>query len=449
VTTSNGPRTVAIIGGGFGGTMVAAGLLGSLPAGSTVVRLERRAGHVGRGVAYGTGDAAHQLNVPAGRMSARPDDPDGFVRWLAEHAPAHADPTGFAPRRLYGDYLQSVLAAAAAARPDVSLRTTVTEVTSVEPAGSGAVVHAEGCDPLRAHHVVLAVGPLPSQPRFPAPVVDAWDPAALDLVGADEPVLIIGCGLTAVDLALTRVRAGCRAPLHLLSRNALLPRPHGPAPAPASTPWLDELRVATSLAAATAVVHRAARADEPGWRSVMDSLRPVTASLWAGLDEADRTRFLRLLRRQWDVHRHRCPADNLAVLEAAAAGGRIVRHRGRPVGFTPDGDGLTVTVASAGSTATLRVSAAIDATGPQNRLDRNAGALWDSLAAAGLCRPGPCGLGLDTDDDGRVRDASGEALPWLSTLGPTRQGSRWESTAVPELRVQAAALADRLAAGAA
>jgi uncharacterized NAD(P)/FAD-binding protein YdhS len=59
-------------------------------------------------------------------------------------------------------------------------------------------------------------------------------------------------------------------------------------------------------------------------------------------------------------------------------------------------------------------------------------------------RPGPHGIGLDTDPAGALVDAGGRADPRLSTLGSVRIGRLWESVAIPELRVRAALLAEHV-----
>jgi uncharacterized NAD(P)/FAD-binding protein YdhS len=63
-----------------------------------------------------------------------------------------------------------------------------------------------------------------------------------------------------------------------------------------------------------------------------------------------------------------------------------------------------------------------------------------SLLAAGTARPGPLGLGLDTAD-GQIVAANGLATLPLYTLGAARIGQLWETTAIPEIRQQAADLA--------
>src|SRR5688572_12755982 len=89
---------VAIVGGGFSGTMMAAQLV---RRGLSVMLVEG-GGRAGQGTAYSTRDAVHLLNVPAAKMSAWPDRPDDFV------AAGH-DAGSFAPRRRYGAYLRTIL----------------------------------------------------------------------------------------------------------------------------------------------------------------------------------------------------------------------------------------------------------------------------------------------------------------------------------------------------
>ena len=87
---------VAIVGGGAAGVLTAAHLRRVRP--DAQITLIDSSGRPGTGAAYGTGDPVHLLNVPAHRMSAWPDDPDHFCRWLNDHAVTA--PEGFAPARL-------------------------------------------------------------------------------------------------------------------------------------------------------------------------------------------------------------------------------------------------------------------------------------------------------------------------------------------------------------
>src|SRR5688572_18546145 len=115
------PRTVVVIGAGFSGTVAAAHLLRQGIGAPLRVVLVNRSGPVARGVAYGTRSEAHVLNVPAGRMSAFPDDEDSFLRFARRHDPAITGGS-FVPRHLYGQYLEDVLhSAEREAAPDTVL----------------------------------------------------------------------------------------------------------------------------------------------------------------------------------------------------------------------------------------------------------------------------------------------------------------------------------------
>lgn len=71
------PAPVAVIGAGFSGVMSAV----HLARRGVRVRLYDGGAAPGRGVAYGTRNPAHLLNVPAAKMSALPADHDHFRHW--------------------------------------------------------------------------------------------------------------------------------------------------------------------------------------------------------------------------------------------------------------------------------------------------------------------------------------------------------------------------------
>src|SRR5262252_3168761 len=100
--------TIAIIGGGFTGATLAAQLLREADPSMFVVLIERGPS-LGRGVAYATDCGAHLLNVPAQNMSALADDPFHFLHWAQCHFAYRVTPLDFLPRRVYGDYVESVL----------------------------------------------------------------------------------------------------------------------------------------------------------------------------------------------------------------------------------------------------------------------------------------------------------------------------------------------------
>src|SRR6478672_13657735 len=135
---------VAIVGGGAAGVLAAIHLRRSKP--EAQITLIDASGRPGTGAAYGTDDPTHLLNVPAQRMSAWPDDPDHFCRWLEERAVTAVD--SFAPRLAYGRYLREQLAVA-----DVRIETA--EVVGLLPGVPARLTLHDGRSVL-ADAVVLA-----------------------------------------------------------------------------------------------------------------------------------------------------------------------------------------------------------------------------------------------------------------------------------------------------
>src|SRR5689334_25025588 len=94
--------SVAIVGGGFSGTILAAQLA---RRGIESILIEG-SGRAGKGVAYSTTEPAHLLNVRAEGMSALAGDPGHFARRFEAEG---GEPRGFAQRRLFGRYLGELL----------------------------------------------------------------------------------------------------------------------------------------------------------------------------------------------------------------------------------------------------------------------------------------------------------------------------------------------------
>ena len=140
---------VAIVGGGFSGAMLAA-RLAERGLASTLIN---RTPDFGLGVAYSTPFEGHLLNVRSSRMSALADQPDHFVRWLKAQSPELADPDGFAPRKVFGRYVQSRLAEVEAAHPGLIERV-VGEVSEI---GADGVALSDGRR-IAADAVVLTTG---------------------------------------------------------------------------------------------------------------------------------------------------------------------------------------------------------------------------------------------------------------------------------------------------
>jgi uncharacterized NAD(P)/FAD-binding protein YdhS len=440
--------SIAIVGAGAAGTLTAARLIDE--AGrrnrSIEVTLIDPAPTVGRGVAYSTDDNRHLLNVPVRKMTAYPEDGEHFARWLESHDGKAPDPCDYVPRGRYGQYLAHVLEDAQRRTPWAhvyDVRDRVIDLSYDDrrcrlQLGSGAYVEVEA--------VVLAVGhlgpelswvpeTLRSSPRF---VADPWIPGALADVDPDGDVLLVGTGLTMVDTVRVLDRPG--RVVHATSRHGVLPRRHTPgqlpvmeAPElPSPTPTLAELQGVMAYHAAKAVARYG------DWRPAIDSIRAMTPRLWAGLSDADRADFVALDARWWDAARHRIPPVSAAALDAARDAERLLVHTARVLGVVETAAGLEVTLSDG---ETIQVAAVVNCAGPCGNPASSTDPLIRSLIDSGRARGGPLGIGLDTAEDGQLRDVDGRSSAPVWTLGSLRRGTLWESTAIPEIRDQAVALA--------
>jgi uncharacterized NAD(P)/FAD-binding protein YdhS len=189
-------------------------------------------------------------------------------------------------------------------------------------------------------------------------------------------------------------------------------------------------------------------ADVVDWREVVTSIRGETPALWQRLDLEERRRFLERLRPYWETHRHRSSPETAFAVESLIASGALEVIAGRVEGYAEERDAIVVTLRRRSSTSSelLRVGKVINCTGPDTDLARVNDPLVQSLRRTGLIRPDPLGLGLDTDEHGRILDAEGRPSTRLFLVGPLRKGQRWEHTAVPELREEAGRMATLLAA---
>ena len=150
----------------------------------------------------------------------------------------------------------------------------------------------------------------------------------------------------------------------------------------------------------------------------------------------------------WDVHRHRAAPQTATRVEALRAAGKLRVLAGEVVSAQCTARGVEVQHRGRGSLARHRLAIArvINCTGSSLDLTNSPDRLVRQLLVDGIARPHACGLGFDGAPDGLVLDSAGAPHASLFALGPLTQGAFWESTAVPEIRVRAAALAERLAA---
>ncbi len=438
---------VAIVGAGFSGTLLAINLLRH---GVRVVLIEKDDANLAKGLAFGTRQPEHLLNVRAVNMSALPDDAGHFLRWMGFSGSDLEN--RFVPRLAYGHYLRELLIEALAAAPG---RADVLsgEVVAARFDREHAVLTLSDGEELPCRSVVLALGNFPPDAHpvlasLPSPACfsDPWAPGVLDDLDTLDHILLVGTGLTAIDMAVSLDRAGFTGRITALSRRGLRPRSHaetGPNVTPVSRPQAD----------GTALVRQIRqRAKQVGWREAIDELRPHTQHIWRRHDSTAQARFLRHLRPYWDVHRHRLAPQVAQRVDAMEKQGRLRFLAGHLVSAEVAGGERTGAVVRIGwrprggdAVSRMVVDRVIGCTGPSGDLAKSPDRLLRILLSAGHIRPDVHRLGLDVDHIGRVKRANGQGHDRLFAVGPITKGEAWEMIAVPDIRRQVWSLARQLA----
>ncbi|WP_017655534.1 FAD/NAD(P)-binding protein [Fortiea contorta] len=440
------PLTIAVIGGGLSGSLVVANLLQNATSPLSVKLIERRQ-EVGRGVAYSTQVDCHLLNVPAGNMSAYADQPDHFLYWLHRHGYPEVTAKTFVPRQVYGNYIQATLKSAIAnAAPGVHFEQIIDEAIAIETTNHSTAIYLSSGECLYVQKAVLALGNLPATLPKPLKAVahpyvkDAWSPEAIALLHPEDTILLVGTGLTMVDVMVALNQKGFRGKIHAVSRHGLMPVRHQN-----TVPYPVFLDVETAPKTARELLHliRQHGRLSQNWRAVIDSLRPLTAQLWSALPLSEQRRFLRHIKAYWEVHRHRIAPEIADVLDAAVESGQLRHYGGRIQSCQPTENELNVTIRERGTgeDIVLRVNRVINCTGANGNYCGAKQPLIASLETQGLIRPHALGIGIDTAANGALIAADGKISQMLYTIGTPRKANLWETTAVPEIRVQAAKLA--------
>ena len=246
-----------------------------------------------------------------------------------------------------------------------------------------------------------------------------------------------------VDYVLSLLQAGHRGPITALSRRGLLPRPHR-----SIAPFQLDAADVPFGAGLSQFLHWLRGLVDTGllpdqdWRSVVDALRPFTAAIWQNWPDVAKRRFLRHARAFWEVHRHRTAPEIDARLRAAIASGQVSVIAAKVAAVTPDSHGAKVTFRRRGKvdTETLRVAKIVSCVGVGVPPQDSVNPVLRYLLRDGLIRPDPIGIGLDVTADCAVIGGAGMASERIFAVGPLTRGRFWESTAIPDIRLQCAAL---------
>ncbi|MFB9735670.1 FAD/NAD(P)-binding protein [Streptomyces sp. NPDC057386] len=493
--------TLAVVGGGAAGTSLIAAYARRLSSeiGGTAadVIVFESAQRYGPGVAYAQDADTALLNRPYSAMSVDYGDPGQFRRWLyrrrsaAAPAPTRTSlrpaPAGhFVPRNLFGNYLEDVFRQACEDLALLGARVTLvpTAVTDIVTDGTAGrlLVTADG-QRHAADVTVLAVGTLPPADVFGLRGTDGFvhQPypldRSLDGIGADRDVLVLGSGLTAVDVALVLAGHGHRAGITLASRSGRVPDVRTDL---ASSPLPELLSDARQLLARGDVTLRGVHhildsALRAGGTTLAEALLPYTedwdapdllrhrladplpgglaqrcvgalapyySALWRALPATQQRAFLRSRHRTYNCLRSPMPTTNAQKLLALGDSGQLTFRRRITAVEPAPGGGFTATYADG---TTTRHDVVVNAVG--RTIDTSAAppsSLVSRLVARGTVVPHPLG-GVRVDPaTNQVLDAGGGVREGLYVVGDLASGEHFHTSSMELVARQADTVAGRL-----
>lgn len=457
-------KKIAIIGGGFTGTMAAVQLI-EHAVGPIEIILINEKGSFNRGIAYNPYSEKHLLNVIAGKMSAYPDQPSHFLDWVMEQPQfISKDRTlisnAFLPRTIYGDYLVAIWQKALdiAASKNIKIQVIHDSVTDLRPCDSTVTITLYSNGTLEADDCVISAGNnIPRNPKIKNSSFynsknyfqNPWKKASVESIDSDLPVLIIGNGLTMVDTVLGLLEAGFNGEIYSISPNGfnILPHRHNGFK---YTKLTEEINDDISLLdlVKTVIKHiKTVREYGVTAEPVIDSLRPHTQKIWKNLSDTEKQLFMSRFRHLWGVARHRIPLHTHDKIQQLRIEGRLHINSGKIIDFSETERDITLTYfdKKEQETRELKISRVINCTGPETNLKNLDQSFLKNCLLNGILTQDSLNLGIKTNTATyQVFDSNGVPHKNLFTIGSSLKGELWESTAVNELRVQAKNLAGEL-----
>jgi len=286
--------------------------------------------------------------------------------------------------------------------------------------------------------------PLPDEGATVAVKVTDW-PKTEGLVDEVRPVVVaspaeLTVTETALDVLVALKACGHRGAVHVVSRNGRFPEPHANVEPYDVIPALDTHDARALLRSLRRHVDEAALRGFD-WRAVIDALRPEAEAIWRRLSAAEQRRFERHLRTHWERRRHRIPPQVEAVRLEYLRAGRLFLYAGR-LASAPRG-GVTIALRGGGEVK-LSPDWIVNASGLGRARALARDPLLGEMLTEGSISSEVGGIGLRATTELVALDVGGSSVPGLWIVGPPLRGTRFEATAVPELRAMAEVVASQI-----
>lgn len=442
---------IGIIGGGFSGSLLTFNLIKNSSSPLNITIFDNRK-EIGRGLAYSTKEDLHLLNVPVGKISAIHNESEHFYNWLKDNKKENYEKNSFVSRKIYGDYIQDIFekVKTQAKEKNIIVNTiTNTKINSLDLINNEIELREQNNEKFNFDKVVLAIGNYaPSNPNIenndffnsPNYYKDPWSIKDFEDFKNKESILIIGSGLTMIDIVMSLKMVNYKGKIYIISPHGYLPQKHQD-----YIPYHDflaNINIPNKALDIFKIVHQEvikAEKNNQDWRAVIDSLRPYSQKIWINFSDDERKRFMKFVRHKWGVLRHRIPIETYNIFNEMINNNQISVLTGRPKNIFESNDCITVKYkkSKTNDIEELKTNIIINCTGPESNFEKLQDPLILDMKSKNLFNTDSLKLGINTNDDYNLLDRNNHAINNIYTIGSLLKGKLWESIAVPELRVQA------------
>jgi uncharacterized NAD(P)/FAD-binding protein YdhS len=445
-TSAKDPLTIAIIGCGASGTITLHYLIEYYERLNLVQPIQiyifEKNKTLGLGVAYGTNNDEHILNMRNGTIDIFPKKPGHFMHWLkTNQASLHLPDKdimfdSFLPRRIVGIYLKECLdnSLDRAHHAGINVKFIHKEVDNFSETKEGQRLRFNNTQ-LDVHYTVFALGNLPSTNypelyNVPEYFNTPWE-LSDDVRNSSRPIGILGASLTAVD-ALISLAPTTSGPLYFIAPHGRLPKvlhirkPFTPLFATKeniqamTNNFTHKLRLHEVIELFRREIETAmkrpidwsqighidddpikelhadiARAEkgENHWHTVLADTSPLLPLIWNNLRESDKKKFYRKYYPLWRVYRVSMPLQNAKKVLRLLENGRLKVIRNlQSVNYDNKRRIFTVTYRREDfSEAQLQVAYLVDATGTGFDIAKSRSRLLQNMITSGYLTPHPMG----------------------------------------------------------
>lgn len=472
--------SVAIVGAGASGTILANQIIEkacSEDAEVTVFLIEKGT-DFGPGLAYSTPLASHILNMRAETLGVEKGNPLHFSEWLNEQGDSslaglscNKYDKNYPPRNIYGKYLRYIL--------DSTIKKTASgpckieiisgEVVDIDHIGDSIQIGMADGSMITADNAVLAPGNFPSSFLHELKGIKGYIPypwpvsIITENIQRDNPVCILGTGLSAIDTFFTLLENDHRGKITFISRRGFLPKVQGQ-PLDYQLKYLNKENITNagaepdgnnlSFEAIKDMYFRemeTAEGKDIDWMKVFNpqgsiehilekdiakaeagtiphqaaltAAGPMTGYIWDRLSYDDRMIFDREYKTLWTVYRHPMPLINARKILNALKAGQLDIQSGCMCVRTCGERGFEIDVSTRlGVPYTIKTPVVINATGQGLDVQKFNDPLINRLIDKGLINPHPNG-GIYTEfETSEVRGVNGDRVPGLFALGEITRG---------------------------